>query len=47
LKNSDIGIGVNNVTDKNPPWVPDTNHLLSSMYDYSGRHYWLRVKTSF
>ena len=47
LKNSDVSFGVNNVLDKNPPWVPDTNHLLATMYDYSGRHFWLRLKSTF
>jgi iron complex outermembrane receptor protein len=47
LKNSDVSLGVNNVTNKNPPWVPDTNHLLATMYDYSGRHIWARMKVSF
>jgi iron complex outermembrane receptor protein len=47
LSSSDISLGVNNVTNKNPPWVPDTNHLLATMYDYSGRHYWLRLKAAF
>jgi outer membrane receptor for ferrienterochelin and colicin len=47
LKKSDVSFGVNNVMDKNPPWVPDTNHLLATMYDYSGRHFWARLKTSF
>jgi iron complex outermembrane receptor protein len=47
LKDSDVSLGVNNVTDKTPPWVPDANHLLASMYDYSGRHFWARFKASF
>jgi outer membrane receptor for ferrienterochelin and colicin len=47
LKGSDVALGVNNVTDKIPPYVPDGNHTLSSMYDYSGRHYWLRMKAQF
>ena len=47
FKNADVGLGVNNVLDKTPPWVPDTNHLLASMYDYSGRHIWARVKVGF
>jgi len=47
LKSSDVSVGVNNVLDKNPPWVPDTNHLLATMYDYSGRHIWMRVKAAF
>jgi iron complex outermembrane receptor protein len=47
LANSDLSVGVNNVMNKNPPWVPDTNHLLATMYDYSGRHIWMRMKVSF
>jgi iron complex outermembrane recepter protein len=47
MKDSAIGIGVNNVFDNAAPWVPDGNHTLSSIYDYSGRHYWLRLKASF
>lgn len=47
FKNADVGFGVNNVLDKIPPWVPDTNHLLATMYDYSGRHFWARVKVGF
>ena len=47
LKSSQVAIGANNVLDKSPPYVPDGNHTLSSMYDYSGRHLWLRLKASF
>jgi len=47
LKGSEIGIGANNLMDKSPPYVPDGNHTLSSMYDYSGRHYWVRLKATF
>ncbi|HEU4625108.1 MAG TPA: TonB-dependent receptor [Steroidobacteraceae bacterium] len=47
LKGSDVAFGVNNVMDKVPPYVPDGNHTLSSMYDYSGRHFWLRLKAQF
>jgi len=47
LRGSEIAFGVNNVTDEIPPYVPDGNHTLSSMYDYSGRHYWLRLKARF
>jgi outer membrane receptor for ferrienterochelin and colicin len=47
LESSDVGVGVNNVTNKNPPWVPDVNHVLASMYDYSGRHFWARLRVSF
>jgi iron complex outermembrane receptor protein len=47
LKSSGVAVGVNNVMAKQPPYVPDGNHTLSSMYDYSGRHYWVRLKASF
>jgi len=47
LSSSQIGVGVNNVMAKQPPYVPDGNHTLSSMYDYSGRHFWLRLKAAF
>lgn len=47
MKDSSVGIGVNNVMDEAAPYVPDGNHTLSSIYDYSGRHYWLRLKASF
>ncbi|MBK9253608.1 MAG: TonB-dependent receptor [Proteobacteria bacterium] len=47
LKSSQIAVGANNVMDKAGPYVPDGNHTLSSMYDYSGRHLWLRLKAAF
>jgi outer membrane receptor protein involved in Fe transport len=47
LKKSQLAFGMNNALDKQPPYVPDGNHTLSSMYDYSGRHFWLRLKASF
>jgi hypothetical protein len=47
IKSSQVSIGVNNVTDNSAPYVPDGNHTLSSIYDYSGRHWWLRLKASF
>jgi outer membrane receptor protein involved in Fe transport len=47
MKDSQIGFGANNVLDAAPPWVPDGNHTLPSMYDYSGRHWWLRLKAAF
>lgn len=46
-RSSLVSIGANNVLNKNPPWVPDVNHLLATMYDYSGRHIWLRLKANF
>jgi iron complex outermembrane recepter protein len=47
IRNSSISVGANNVLDEVPPWVPDQNHTLPTMYDYSGRHYWLRLKAQF
>jgi len=36
-------VGVRNVLDAAGPWVPDVNHILPALYDYSGRGYWLRL----
>ncbi len=36
-------VGVRNVLDAAAPWVPDVNHILPTLYDYSGRGYWLRL----
>jgi len=47
MKSSQLAIGANNVLDKGGVYVPDGNHTLSSMYDYSGRHLWLRLKGAF
>jgi iron complex outermembrane recepter protein len=47
LENASIGLGLNNVLDEVPPWVPDQNHTLPTMYDYSGRHIWFRLKAQF
>jgi iron complex outermembrane receptor protein len=47
MKSSSVALGLNNVMDKGGIWVPDGNHTLSSMYDYSGRHIWLRLKAGF
>jgi iron complex outermembrane recepter protein len=47
MKSSQVAVGVNNVFDKAGVYVPDGNHTLSSMYDYSGRHLWLRLKAGF
>jgi iron complex outermembrane recepter protein len=44
---SQISVGLNNALDESPPYVPDGNHTLSSMYDYSGRHIWVRLKAAF
>jgi iron complex outermembrane receptor protein len=47
LRSGAVSVGLNNVTDAVPPWVPDQNHTLFTMYDYSGRHYWFRFKAQF
>ncbi|HYM35856.1 MAG TPA: hypothetical protein VET48_10700, partial [Steroidobacteraceae bacterium] len=47
LHNASASLGINNVLNTNPPYVPDFNHTLFSIYDYSGRHIWLRLKTQF
>lgn len=47
MKAGQVSVGVNNVTDRAGPYVPDGNHTLASMYDYSGRHFWLRLRASF
>jgi iron complex outermembrane recepter protein len=47
FSSSQVSVGLNNVLDKVPPYVPDGNHTLSSIYDYSGRLYWLRLKAAF
>jgi iron complex outermembrane receptor protein len=47
FKSSSLSLGLNNVTDEIPPWVPDQNHTLFTMYDYSGRHIWFRFKAQF
>jgi len=47
VRNSGVSLGVNNFFDSTPPWVPDSNHTLPSMYDYSGRHIWFRFKSQF
>ena len=47
LSGAAVSLGVNNVLDEVPPWVPDGNHTLFTIYDYSGRHFWLRLKAQF
>jgi iron complex outermembrane receptor protein len=47
FESSQIAIGSNNVLDKDPPYVPDGNHTLATMYDYSGRHFWMRLRAKF
>ena len=43
----DVTIGAENVTDETPPYVPDVALNTSSIYDYLGRFYYLRVKLGF
>jgi iron complex outermembrane receptor protein len=47
LKSSEAALGINNVMDRQGVWVPDSNHTLPNIYDYSGRHIWLRLKAAF
>lgn len=47
LEAAGLALGVNNVLADVPPWVPDGNHTLSTLYDYSGRSYWARLTASF
>ena len=39
-----ITIGADNLTDKSPPYVPDVALNTSSIYDYLGRFYYVRLK---
>ena len=39
-----ITFGVDNLTDKSPPYVPDVALNTSSIYDYLGRFYYVRLK---
>ena len=39
-----ITFGVDNLTDKSPPYVPDVALNTSSIYDYLGRFYYFRLK---
>ena len=42
-----ITIGVDNLTDESPPYVPDVALNTSSIYDYLGRFYYVRLKLGF
>ena len=39
-----ITFGADNLTDKSPPYVPDVALNTSSIYDYLGRFYYVRLK---
>ena len=43
----DVTIGAENITDKSPPYVPDVALNTSSIYDYLGRFYYVRLKLGF
>ena len=39
-----LTIGAENLSDASPPYVPDVSDNTSSIYDYLGRFYYLRLK---
>ena len=43
----DVTIGAENLTDETPPYVPDVALNTSSIYDYLGRFYFMRLKLGF
>lgn len=43
----DVTIGAENLTDETPPYVPDVALNTSSIYDYLGRFYYIRLKYGF
>lgn len=43
----DVTIGAENLTDETPPYVPDVALNTSSIYDYLGRFYYVRLKYGF
>ena len=43
----EVTIGAENLTGETPPYVPDVALNTSSIYDYLGRFYYLRVKLGF
>ncbi len=42
-----VTLGVDNLTDEAPPYVPDVSNNTSAIYDYLGRNYYLRLKLRF
>ena len=42
-----VTLGVENLTNEAPPYVPDVSDNTSSIYDYLGRFYYLRLKFGF
>lgn len=43
----EFGAGIENFTDEDPPYVPDTSSNTSALYDWIGRVYYLRAGVSF
>lgn len=43
----ELGAGIENLTDDDPPYVPDTSANTSSIYDWVGRMYYLRAGVRF
>ena len=46
LSDSNISIGVQNVTDEEPPWVPVVNSFDPTLHDPRGRIWYVRVGVS-
>ena len=42
-----VTIGVDNLTGESPPYVSDVALNTSSIYDYLGRFYYIRLKLGF
>ncbi|MYH69966.1 MAG: TonB-dependent receptor, partial [Gammaproteobacteria bacterium] len=42
-----ITLGAENITNETPPYVPDVSDNTSSIYDYLGRFYYVRLKLGF
>jgi iron complex outermembrane receptor protein len=43
----ELGAGIENFTDDDPPYVPDTSANTSAIYDWVGRMYYVRAGVSF
>ncbi len=46
LSDSNVSIGVQNVTDEEPPWVPVVNSFEPTLHDPRGRMWYVRVGVS-
>lgn len=42
-----LSMGVDNITDRKPPYVPDVSVNTSAIYDYLGRFYYMRLNYGF